>query len=397
MTPGSQHGFRNKRSCLTNLLDFSENVLRHADDKDPVDIFFLDLQKAFDKVPHNKLLLKVHNIGIRGKLLGWITDWLKGRKQRVVLEGDKSDWIEVCSGVPQGSVLGPILFIIYINDIDDKIMNKIWKFADDTKILGKVKTDNDREIIKNDIIKFMEWSEMWQMPFNVKKCKVMHIGNLNPKLEYEMKGEKIEVVEQETDLGIELNNQLKWDAQCRKSAKKGNQILGLIYRTFECKSKKIILSLYKSLVRPHLDYCIQVWRPYLQKDVDILEKVQKRATRMVEGLKGLSYKERLKRLNLTTLETRRIRADLIEVYKIFHGLEGLKVEDFFEVVQDSNTRGHKFKIYKRAFRTNFGKFSFGNRVTSDWNLLPAETVMAENILKFKNLVDHHLKQVGGSK
>ena len=156
-------------------------------------------------------------------------------------------------------------------------------------MLGKVKTTDDRMATKKDLNTFLEWSDLWQMPFNISKCKIMHIGNSNMKIDYEMKGEKLQVVEQETDLGIEINSNLKWDAQCRKAAKKGNQILGLIYRTSECKSKNIILSLYKSLVQPHLDYCIQVWRPYLQKDIDVMEKVQRRATGMVEGLKGLSY------------------------------------------------------------------------------------------------------------
>ena len=210
-----------------------------------------------------------------------------------------------------------------------------------------------------------------------------------------MNGENIQVVEQEIDLGVELKNDLKWVAQCMKAAKKGNQILWLIYRTFECRSKKRIMQLYKSLVRPHLDYCIQGWRPHLQKGIDVLERVHKRATRMIEGLKDWNYEERLRRIHLTTLETRRIRADLLELYKIFHGLEGLRVEDYFDTSHVSNTRGHGFKIYKNSFRTNLRKYSFGNRVIADWNSLPAEIVNADNILKFKNLLDHHLEQVRG--
>ena len=391
----SQHGFRNKRSCLTNLLEFTENLLESVDEKDPVDVFFLDLQKAFDKVPHNKLIYKVHKIGIRGKVLNWIQNWLKGRKQRVVLDGEKSDWAEVTSGVPQGSVLGPLLFIIYINDLDENIRNRFWKFADDSKMLEKVKTSEDINIIKKDLEEIINWSDRWQMPFNIQKCKVMHIGKSNPKIDYEIKGEKIQEVTQETDLGIEIKNNLKVDAQCIKASKKGNQILGLIARTFECKDKRIILKLYKSLVRPQLDYCIQAWRPHLHKDIDILEKVQKRATRMIEGFKGLGYEIRLKKLHLTTLETRRARADLIEVYKIIRGLEGLRSEDFFEMKHERNTRGHMYKIFKKSFRTNFGKYSFGNRVIEEWNLLPAGVVSADNINKFKNMLDHHLEQVRG--
>ena len=308
-----------------------------------------------------------------------------------MLEGKKSEWIEVSSGVPQGSVLGLILFIIYINDIDENIVSRIRIFNDDTKMLGEVKTTDDRMAIKKYLNNFLEWADLWQMPFNINKCKVMHIENSNMRIGYEMKRKTLQVVEQETDLGININCNLKWEAKCRKAAKEGNQILGLIYRSFECKSKKIMLSLYKSLVRPHLDYCIQVWRPYLQKDIDIIERVQRRATRMVEGLKGVCYEERLRRLHLTTLETRRTRADLIEVYKIFHGLEGLNVEDFFELSHLSNTRGHEFKIYKRAFRTNLGKYSFGNRVIADWNSLPLQVVMTDSLLKFKILLDHHLE------
>jgi Reverse transcriptase (RNA-dependent DNA polymerase) len=134
----SQHGFRSKRSCLTNLLEFLETVQTEVDEGKCMDVVFLDLQKAFDKVSHGRLVIKLRNIGIRGKLLDWITEWLRKRSQRVVLNGEASDWVEVGSGVPQGSVLGPALFLVYINDMDEGILNNLWKFADDTQILGHV-------------------------------------------------------------------------------------------------------------------------------------------------------------------------------------------------------------------------------------------------------------------
>lgn len=133
----SQHGFTNGRSCLTNLLCFFESVVNYVDKKEAVDVIYLDFQKAFDRVPHQRLLLKIESIGIKGKVLTWLSAWLSNRQQRVVLNGGMSDWVNVRSGVPQGSVLGPLLFVIFINDIDADIISKIFKFADDCKVLNK--------------------------------------------------------------------------------------------------------------------------------------------------------------------------------------------------------------------------------------------------------------------
>ena len=147
----SQHGFRSGRACLTNLLKFLEKVTKYVDAGKPVDVLYLDFSKAFDKVPHGRLLGKVKAHGIGGKINGWITHWLQDREQRVVINGESSNWSKVTSGVPQGSVLGPTLFLIYINDIDETVASEILKFADDTKIYARVDTVEAAEVLQQDL------------------------------------------------------------------------------------------------------------------------------------------------------------------------------------------------------------------------------------------------------
>jgi len=165
----------------------------------------------------------------------------------------------------------------------------------------------------------------------MEKCKVMHFGVNNLKEEYFMEGKKLAEIMEEKDLGVIVSRHFKVSKQCTKAAKKGNQILGLIKRTITCRSEEIILRLYKSLIRPHLEYCMQAWRPHLVKDIELLEKVQKRAARMIEECASKTYEERLKIVGLTTSECRRLRADLIEVFKILKGFEGVEEELFFKI------------------------------------------------------------------
>ena len=398
----SQHGFRNKKSCLTNLLEFVKFVTHKIDEGKPVDVVYLDFQKAFDKVPHERLLIKLEALGVKGMVLNWVREWLKDRIQRVVINGEESSWIKVTSGVPQGSVLGPILFLVFINDLDSNILSMILKFADDAKIVQEVQNVEGRNKLREDLARLFNWSEVWQMNFNLEKCKIMHIGNKNNLFdEYAIGGHILERVEEEKDLGVLINDKFKVDKHCAMVAKKANQVLGLIHRTITCKNKKIITQLYKSLVRPHLDYCSPVWRPYLQKDINLIEKVQKRATRMVEGFRGVDYFSRLKSMRLTTLETRRLRADLIEVFKIVNGFEGLREEQFFERKQVEEgacgTRRNSHALYKKRFRLDVAKFSFSNRIINEWNRLPNKVIESRNVNAFKGKLDDYLKHVRGLK
>ena len=386
----SQHGFRRNRSCLTNLLEFFHGIIENYDTHKSVDIIYLDFQKAFDTVPHIRLLEKLRAHGIRGNVLNWIAKWLRDRKQRVVVDGKESEWATVTSGVPQGSVLGPLLFLIYINDLDVNLITSISKFADDTKLGGKVLNVEDRNRIQADLDKIVEWSATWQMKFNTEKCKVLHIGSKNVKFQYRMSDNILESVSEEKDLGVIVTEDLKPDKQCTKAVSKANKMLGFISRNFEYKSQDIILPLYKSLVRPHLEYGIQFWNPYLRKDIEKLERVQRRATKLIPSLRHKTYEERISATKLTTLETRRLRGDLIQTFKIINKFDNVDADNYFDSCKDTRTRNNGFKLKSKCFNGNIAKNFFTYRVVKNWNELPTNVVNSTSVNMFKNKLDKYL-------
>ena len=385
----SQHGFMKNKSCLTNLLEFLHFVTNEVDSGDAVDVIYLDFQKAFDKVPHKRLLLKLEAYHVTGHVSKWISSWLNGREQRVMLNGNMSEWSSVISGVPQGSVLGPLLFTVYINDIDSAVVSKLSKFADDTKMFNTVSRQGNSATLQSDLTNLFHWSTEWQMLFNLNKCKVVHFGKQDVKASYSIGGVVLDAVDCEKDLGVMVQSDLKVSQQCVKVVKTANKVLGMISRSFQYRTRPVILRLYKALVRPHLEYCVQAWRPHLQKDINLLENVQKRVAKML-GVNKNRYYEKISDLGLTTLETRRLRGDLIVVFKMFKGMLDVNVHDFF-TVSHASSRGHSCKLFKERFLTDFGKFSFGNRVVNEWNLLTQDLVDCSTVEQFKIKVDHHLR------
>ena len=225
------------------------------------------------------------------------------------------------SGVLQGSVLGPLLFLIYINDLDDNITSDVLKFSDDTKVFRKVNTDGDKQHLQN-----VKWSEKWLMLLNFGKCKCLpvHTGHRNLDVNYKMGDTVLGTTVKEKNLRVTISADMKVSEQCGIAPSKGNIILGLIRRNITYKDKRLIIPLYKAIVRPHLEYCIQAWRPYRKKDIDTLERIQRRATKIIPELRDLSYEERLPECGLTILETRRLRGDQIEVSKILNGYENIE-------------------------------------------------------------------------
>ena len=245
-----------------------------------------------------------------------------------------------------------------------------------------IKTHEDQAQLQFDIIRIIEWSKKWQLPFNIDKCCVMHYGYSNVNADYHMNTINISEENLQRDLGINFDSNLKFSKHIGVITKKANSRLGIIKRTFQSLSPDIFLPLYKTLVRPILEYCSCVWSPMLKKDMIEIEKVQRRATKMVKGFNTMEYNERLYRLNLDSLHFRRKRGDLLQVYKILKGIENIESNKFFSINQD-RTRGHCLKLFKKQSNCNLRLHSFSQRVIKDWNGLNEETVRCETLNSFK--------------
>ena len=391
-----QHGFVTKKSCFTNLLETYENWTLALDSGHGIDVIYLDYRKAFDSVPHCRLAQRLAGYGLDGKILTWLTDFLSDRLQRVALNGEVSEWLEVTSGVPQGSVLGPLLFVLYINDIAEAIQCDLEVFADDTKLYSIIETIEDILRLQQDLNSAQEWSTLSLLSLNIDKCKVMHIGNTLASNYYVSDSASLtnlSVVENEKDLGVWVTNKLDSSLHCQKAVAKANIVIGMIKRTFPSMSKDLFLFLYKTYVRPHLEYIVQLWSPYLLKDIDMLEKVQMRATKLIKGFNGLPYSTRLQKLELYSLYCRRERGDLIETYKILKGYYDIEWSKLF-TLNTSNTRGHSLKLFKKQCRTKQRLNFFTQRVVNIWNLLPHHVVSTPTIALFKQQLDCYWKQQG---
>lgn len=382
-----QHGFRGRRSTLTNLLTYMETLTAAVDNQIPVDVNYLDCRKAFDTVPHKRLLAKLEAYGIRGKILEWIKAFLTGREQYVEIRGTKSDKLGVTSGVPQGSVLGPVLFLIYINDLVSDLECPVLLFADDAKIFKEIRSQEDIEAMQRDLKRLETWSVKWLLNFNADKCVTMHIGHRNPHVDYALNRTQLKESTTEKDLGVHVSADLKPSHHVNIAAAKGNRMVGLIKRHFPEMDLDTCHTLYCALVRPHLEYAVQSWSPYYRKDIIELEKVQRRMTKLVPELKDLDYEARCEALGLTTLEKRRRRGDLIETYKILNGFEDIDYKIFFEY-SDTSTRSNTCKLKKRGhWRTLVRANAFSVRVVNSWNSLPEDVVNAPSISSFKSRLD----------
>ena len=385
----SQHGFRPKRSCNTQLVEVLDDWSKALESHCSIDVVYLDFKKAFDSVPHQRLIYKLRCYGVGGKLLAWIEKFLTTRKQQVALNGHSSVWAEVGSGVPQGSVLGPLLFLVFINDLPEVVHSSIKLFADDTKLYSIVDTTHGSSSLQADLESLARWSDTWQLPFNETKCKVLHLGRSNPNFQYIMRGNALSEVQVEKDLGVHIDRELKFRQHASAAVAKATQILAVIRRSFALINERTLPLLYTTLVRPHLEYGNLVWGPFNRADQKLVERVQRRATRLVSNLRHLPYEQRLRVLQLPSLYYRRRRGDMIHMYQMFHGGVDANPSLIFTLASDSTTRGHPYKLRKMPAVCRMRRSAFAIRTVNDWNGLPTEVVCAPSVNTFKARLDAH--------
>ncbi|BHF83989.1 hypothetical protein SprV_0902713900 [Sparganum proliferum] len=279
----AQHGFRRGRSCLTNLFFTLDRWTKACDEGNVVHAIYTDFKKALDSVPQKRLLHKLRNAGIRGRLLAWIQSFSAGRSQRVQVGRQQSSEVSVVSGVPQGSVLGPTLFIVFINDCVKDLDCDAILFADDIKLWKVIHHVADADHLQANLNRLEDWSKRWLRPINIGKCNFLQLGSFrafSPRT-YFLHGTPLQQVDNQKDLGVGITSALKPTLYCAKAAKSATATLQLIKRAFMGFDPDRFSKIVGTYVRPHLEYAIQTWRPWTVKDHTILEKVQRNA---IEGL-----------------------------------------------------------------------------------------------------------------
>ncbi|CAH8529971.1 unnamed protein product [Dicrocoelium dendriticum] len=386
-----QHGFRRNRSCTTNLLLARASWTESADARFGVDVVYLDFSKAFDRLDHRILLHKLRGYGIGDPVLGWIANFLTQRQLNVRVRSSMSDPIDVQCGVPQGSVLGPRLFLTFINDLASVLQSNFLLFADDVKIWHDIRTEDDHTTLQSDLDRAYTWSSENMLHFNVAKCKVV---SLRHQLihEYLLGDQPLQHASQECDLGVIVQDDLGCSRQAEKASKRASQHLGLLRRAFGNFEPSVFPQMLSAYVRPHVEYAIQAWRPWRKRDISALEAPQRRATKLVRGLFHIPYQRRLQSLGLYSGEYRRHRGDLIMVYLILMN-PNHPCRSLLQLSQNTNLRGHQLKLATHYSRLDCRRNSFSLRVSRAWNALPTHVVLAPTLALFKKRLDDTLSNL----
>ena len=360
----------------------------------PQDVIYFDFSRAFDAVVHSKLLTKVKSFGFGGKLLEWIGSFLRHRSQRVVVEKMFSNWVKVVSGVPQGSVLGPILFLLYIDDVTliypGRVTFKL--FADDLKVYNSVESSADSNDLQRTLFELQNWCHTWQLHVNLSKTYVLHLGVKNRRENYYFDGTILTVVDSTRDLGVEVDVDLSFDQHISNIVSKASSRVGTLFRGFISRKPILLRKAFVTYIRPILEYASNIWSPYLLKHVNLIEKVQRNFTKRIPSLSNLAYAERLAVLNLETLECRRLKSDLIVYFKILNNHTPWPADQCFSVQNHERSTRRTVNrptmlLAQPMCKTSRFQNEFFQRCVGAWNSLPNDVVDSPSVSCFKHKLE----------
>lgn len=402
MISDKQYGFMRGKSCAGQLLSVLDHVGKSLDIGQQTDILYLDIAKAFDTVDHKLLLQKLRQFGLEGKILNWFSNYLSGRQQRVLVHGATSDPLAVTSGVPQGSILGPLLFSLYINDLPSSISSASVNtslFADDTKCFSTIESHADALVLSNEVKNVENWAQDWRVKFNADKCKVLSVTRKhNPIVaKYVVDDRAVQHVSSQKDLGVTISSDLSWNIHIHEQVTKANRLLGMVKRsTAQISDVNTRRTLYLTLVRSNLAYACQVWSPQNVVMCSELEKIQRRATKYIMTLPfdtDVAYKERLLALNMLPLSYWHEFLDVLFLFKTTRGLIANDLE-FSNLTNNQhhvmNLRSHSTTLITYHIpktKTLCQQNSYAVRVSRIWNTLPDEVRLPDiSLHSFKRLL-----------
>ena len=387
-----QFGFTKGRSSLQQLLVYFSNVVDATDGSASVDVMYLDLCRAFDSVSHTKLLHKLHTYGISGKLWNWFKSYLHSRQQCVRVDGAISCFLPVLSGVPQGSILGPLLFLLYINDLPDCLETSImYMFADDSKCIHIIQNFNDTIDFQDDLNSVYHWSQTWKLKFNLSKTAFIQFGNNSAgSSNYLLNGTTVNKQTSTKDLGIIVTSDMSWSNHYKSIASKAYKSLGLIRRTFKTNSVCAKKMLYISLVRSKLTYCSQLWRPQYIQDIVLLENIQRRATKYILNDYASSYRSRLIHLSLLPLmHIYELNDIMFFIKSLKRPTNSFKITNYVSFSSSSTRSSINCKLVHKRSRLNTNRHFYFNRLPRLWNTLPPIN-LSHSISTIKSMLLKHM-------
>ena len=386
-----QWGFLPGRSTTGAILSAVHDWHVNLNSGAEVQAVFFDLQKAFDTVPHAKLISKLSNLDIPTHLVSWISSYLCSRKQQVGVSGANSTPVDVISGVPQGSVLGPTLFLIYIDGLAEIPLTggSLSMFADDILLYKVVRSLSDFQDLQSDVNSLVQWTSDHDLKLNAKKCKSLLLSRKRVPTCAQtvvVNGLPLEKVQSYKYLGVLISSNLSWGNHVSNICSRAKKHLGMLYRRFYRDADSSTLRmLYTNSVRPLLEYAVPVWDPHLLKDIKAIESVQRFATKVcTKAWLGVDYNDRLSMLNLTTLETRRTVLKHCFLYKVLNGLTFLPNPPIIPRPNTSHdTRSHTLTLQVPFAHSVSFYNSFCCQAPRLWNELPSEIVRSSSIASFK--------------